>query len=474
MADSVKVFVSYSWDEEHDTGIVDELEEQCRDRGIQLIRDNNTLQHGDLIREFMDQLSGEKHIITVFSEAFFKSKWCMYELLSAWQKGDFKDRTHPIIVDACNLKDDGFRIGLTDFWEGEYNALKARLDGRDPVDFIEEQKRVKWYRNIYQNISDLLNFVAGRVITPLEQLKEQHYTQLLDHIRSKQVEDDYLADTEFLEEIKKYLALDLRKSEIFRGHVIKNCKSNLINADGLHDYLIEQCVNGEFVQVIQKLQSAFIYSFDDLEETDISGLKKLYQAAEDVLSKLVIFNVRDDWMAQYHIASGQEEHCDNLLPEMSLGGVEVVMSRNLQTIPGFQLDQRDYSLQAAKGVTLEPGFRSNGVVREIIKRLYFCVMGEKINYVGEVSAIENLKHRIEQRKQHTNLKLKKNYFLLIPSDSNPAFADKMVQGEIKEMFPDLSIIRIKSGEHEKTFIVEDAKLMIAISEFYITLEEYKS
>ena len=92
-----KVFVSYSWRVEHDTGIVDALELLCKARDIQLVRDNNALQHGDLIREFMDQLSGGEHVITVFSGAYFKSNWCMYELLTTWQGGDFKDRTHPII-----------------------------------------------------------------------------------------------------------------------------------------------------------------------------------------------------------------------------------------------------------------------------------------------------------------------------------------------------------------------------------------
>lgn len=473
MSVPVKVFVSYSWAIERDTGIVDELGKQCEVRNIQLVRDNNTLQHGDLIRGFMDQLSGGEHIITVFSDAYFKSKWCMYELLSAWQKGDFKDRTHPIIVDGCNLKDDDFRIGLTDFWKGECQALETKLKGRDPVDFIEEHKQVKWYRDIFQNINELLNFVAVRMTTPLEQLKEQHYAQLLDRIRPVQTGDDYLPDAEFLEEIKKYLALDLNKSELFRDKVIKNCALSFTDIDGLHGYLIDQCIKGEFVQIVQNLQSAFVDSFEELDDADILGIKKLYQAAEDTLSKLVLFNVKNDWMAQYRAVNGQGSNYDHALPEMSFGSVEVVMSRNSQSIPRFQLGQHDLSLQAAKGVTLEPGFRSNKVVRDIIKRLYHRVMDKEFNHVNEKHAIEILNKTIRQRKKQKNLKLRKNYFLLMPSAPSSVLADKTVQDEIKKSLPDLSFIRLKSGGVEEAFIVEDDELMVAISEFYKSLREYR-
>ncbi len=117
MIDPIKVFVSYSWRVEDETGIVGELEAQCRERNIFLVRDNKKLQHGDLIREFMDKLSGSERIIIVFSDAYFRSKWCMYELLEVWRKGNFIDRTHLIKADDCDLQNDNYRIELTDFWE---------------------------------------------------------------------------------------------------------------------------------------------------------------------------------------------------------------------------------------------------------------------------------------------------------------------------------------------------------------------
>lgn len=132
------------------------------------------------------------------------------------------------------------------------------------------------------------------------------------------------------------------------------------------------------------------------------------------------------------------------------------------------------NLQGAKGVMLETGFRSKDIVRDIIKRLFHRVMEKEISdQLDEERAIGILQRTIQQRKQQKNLKLRKNYFLLIPSDSSSPLADETVQKEIKKLLPDLSFIRIKSGKVEETFIVEDADLMVAISEFYKTLEEHK-
>ncbi|MCP5251081.1 MAG: toll/interleukin-1 receptor domain-containing protein [Burkholderiales bacterium] len=474
MTSPAKVFVSYSWKVERDTGIVNELEQLCRERDIQLVRDSSTMQHGDLIRDFMDRLAGGEHIITVFSDAYFKSAWCMYELLTTWQRGDFKNRTHPIKVDGIDLQDDDCRIDLTEFWETKYESAKSKLAGRDPTVFIEEHKRVKLCRDIYQNINELINFAASRLTTPLDQLKAQQYSQLLDQIRPQGIDEHGQADNGFLAEIKALLAVDLKKSELFREHIIKSCGLNVTDDDGLHGYLIDQCLDGQFVEIIQNLQSAFVNSFDELDGSDITGIRKLYQAAEDALAKLVLFNVKNEWMAQHRKECMRNDGYEQVLPDMSFGGVEVVVSRDAQTIPRFRYAPHDLNLQGGKGVTLESGYRSKDVVRDVIKRLFYRVMEQDISsQVDEKHALDILQRTIKQRKQQKNLKLRKNYFLLFPDDSDSPLSDAAVQKEIRTLLPDLSFIRIKSGINEETFIVEDAELMVAISDFYKTLEEYK-
>lgn len=182
MAD-VKVFVSYSWSVEKTTGVVDEIEALCLPRGIELVRDKNAMKHGDVILEFMNNLSSGDHIITVFSKPYFKSPWCMHELLKIWQKGEIKERTHPVIADDCNLQDVAYRIEVVKHWTAEHDKIKGLLEGVDPALIGREYEEANRIRDISQNVSDLMNFAMGRLMTPLVDLRAQDYAQILDQIR---------------------------------------------------------------------------------------------------------------------------------------------------------------------------------------------------------------------------------------------------------------------------------------------------
>ena len=180
----IKVFVSYSWQVERETGIVAELERHCSSRRLHLLRDNNEIKHGELIQQFMDKLTGGEQVITVFSKPYFQSPWCMYELLRTYQKGDFQQRTHPIIADDCDLQDEAYRISVGDFWVAEHARFKKLLEGRDPALFVDEYKRANVIRDISQSANELMNFAAGRLTTPLAELRAQAYAPLLDAIQA--------------------------------------------------------------------------------------------------------------------------------------------------------------------------------------------------------------------------------------------------------------------------------------------------
>ena len=77
-------------------------------------------------------------------------------------------------------------------------------------------------------------------------------------------------------------------------------------------------------------------------------------------------------------------------------------------------------------------------------------------------------------KKNKNLKLRKNYFLLVSDNVDSALSDETVQEQLRALLPELAFIRLRSDHQEETFIVEDEDLMVAISEFFKTLEEYKS
>lgn len=202
----VKVFVSYSWSVEKQTGVVGEIQSLCPARGIAFIRDESAMQHGDVIMDFMDDLTSGDHIITVFSKPYFKSPWCMYELLQIMQKGGIKERTHPVIADDCNLQEMAYRIEIVKYWTTEHEKIKGLLDGVDPALIGEEYKEANRIRDIAQNVSDLMSFAKGRLTTPLADLRAKEFSQILDKVRKP-----VIAATETTESdraIKEVIVLD--------------------------------------------------------------------------------------------------------------------------------------------------------------------------------------------------------------------------------------------------------------------------
>lgn len=179
----INVFISYSWRVERETGVVAELEKLCPEH-IHLIRDENTIRHGEMIQAFMDKLTGGEQVITVFSKPYFQSPWCMHELLRIWQKGDFQQRTHPIIADDCDLQALSYRLEVVDYWQAEHENMQQLLAERDPALFVDEYERLNMIRDISQAANKLMNFAAGRLTTPLAELRAQHYAPLLDNIQA--------------------------------------------------------------------------------------------------------------------------------------------------------------------------------------------------------------------------------------------------------------------------------------------------
>ncbi len=95
-----KVGVSYSWKEEREGahhGAVDRFCASLRKAGIEVIRDQDEVQHGECLSEFMRDLGASEFLCVFLSDGYLKSPNCMYELLVAWQRSmdnpkDFRRR----------------------------------------------------------------------------------------------------------------------------------------------------------------------------------------------------------------------------------------------------------------------------------------------------------------------------------------------------------------------------------------------
>ena len=141
MTEPVKVFVSYSWATENKTNIVDEIESECQQRGITLVRDRNSLKHDNSIKDFMNYLSKSNQIIIVISKAYLKSENCMYELLEMDNKGDIEKRTKSFIADDCKLHDFDLQKELIAYWDNQHKEANEKIKNLPQGNAIDLQHR---------------------------------------------------------------------------------------------------------------------------------------------------------------------------------------------------------------------------------------------------------------------------------------------------------------------------------------------
>jgi len=124
---ALKVYVSYAWKAEEDSGVVAALETALAAQGVELVRDVRRVGYGESIRAFMDEVGAADQVVLVLSEAYFRSPYCLYELRAVAEHQDFRRRVHPVVLAGCGLHDPLWWIDIVAHWEEQGRVLEAKL-----------------------------------------------------------------------------------------------------------------------------------------------------------------------------------------------------------------------------------------------------------------------------------------------------------------------------------------------------------
>jgi hypothetical protein len=334
----------------------------------------------------MDQLTGGEHVITVFSKAYFESKWCMFELLKTFQKGAFAERTHPIIADGCSFQDQEFRLEMVKYWKSKHEKSQANVAGLDPAVVIEEHRLVALYRDIYQNINEIMNFAADRVMYKLSDLQAAAYAPLLDKINTKEAESD------FLEQIKTCIANELSppKVAVFTDRLRLELNTVLVTLHGNGGELLENhpakisealvwtmVMGKDQVPVFNRiLKNAYMHCFDRQRGLSYAQAQPEHHtiktAVEQIVGWLVLASVNKDTFPKITPEASVAGGLYFELPVETLGGIEIIVSRKQQR--PAKLDSSGGSETIAKHITCvapnQLSWHDGATVDEIKKRLW--------------------------------------------------------------------------------------------------------
>lgn len=168
---------------------VNKLCEVLKSEGIKYIRDSEELKYNDNLRKFMERLGRGKCIVTVISDKYLTSDYCMDEMRQANKNGNLRDRIVPIVMaDAEKMYDPIKALAYLKYWKERAEELEAGLKQFSYANTKGERYYIDLFADIDRNISEIIDLLRNLIVDPIEvndddELESLDFTDVLREIK---------------------------------------------------------------------------------------------------------------------------------------------------------------------------------------------------------------------------------------------------------------------------------------------------
>jgi|GEM_PF-638969 hypothetical protein len=173
-----EVFLSYCWADEK---IADEVYDKLiKYKQIKLHRDKLEIKQWGSIKEYMQSITNMDYVILLISEAYLKSKNCMYEVLEVMRDRKYKDKIFPAVV-YTGIYDPLIRANFVKYWQDEFLKLKKVTNEIDIQNLGPLTEDLKQWQNIASNIAEFLKIVSDINNPQIKDISEAIEKKLLEN-----------------------------------------------------------------------------------------------------------------------------------------------------------------------------------------------------------------------------------------------------------------------------------------------------
>ena len=175
------IYISYSH-RETSNAIADLVEASFKQNDIPFIRDKSDLPIKEKISNFMDQIGKAEGVILIISDAYLKSKYCMYELLQIYLNKDFEKRIYPIVLNDAQIFDSPGRLGYKEYWKNQMDELDAESKdkGLEAAETLrDDYKLFKQIHDTFDEIFKVLPDMKSLVQSDAEASKFDDFIELI-------------------------------------------------------------------------------------------------------------------------------------------------------------------------------------------------------------------------------------------------------------------------------------------------------
>lgn len=183
-----EIFLSYAWGGESEQ-IVNDLDAAFQQKGITLIRDKRDLDFKGMISGFMQRIGEGKAVVTVISDKYLKSPYCMFELLEIYRNLNFSKRIFPIVLEDADIFNYKKRLEYLEYWQNKKNELDQDIKkyGGDAITVIGEDYKINI--KIFDNYGEIVNILRDiNSLTP-DMHRADNFSVLIDAV-AKLIDED--------------------------------------------------------------------------------------------------------------------------------------------------------------------------------------------------------------------------------------------------------------------------------------------
>lgn len=173
------IFVSYNWAEK---ATANRLYEHLKARGFSPSMDDRRLAYKDSISSFMESIRGCDFAILIISEKYLMSENCMTEVLHILKERNSFSKILPIRQEEVKIFKSEDRIKYIQYWRKQVDEKENLLKGVDATSAIEEIRKLKTAKRIYQDIGDFLSEIADMITSTVEEQEKTDYQSIVDYI----------------------------------------------------------------------------------------------------------------------------------------------------------------------------------------------------------------------------------------------------------------------------------------------------
>jgi hypothetical protein len=180
-----EIYCSYKWGGKGQE-VIEKIESELKKNDINIIRDKtNNLYKGSL-SGFIQQIGKAKAIITVISDEYLRSPYCMNELIeiyySSYRDADFRERLFPVILEDAKIYNPGDFLEYCNYWESQKNKLEDEIKN-SPGAISAIGKDYELYRKICNTMGEIGNEIRDIISLGIPNNQDNDFTVLIGAIK---------------------------------------------------------------------------------------------------------------------------------------------------------------------------------------------------------------------------------------------------------------------------------------------------